>query len=61
MKRVYHIVDEMEGYNQRSSDDTMLEKAFKEGCEHGYKKAMREIEGYNERKPVLTARALKKK
>ena len=50
MKRVYHIVDEMEGYNQRSSDDTMLEKAFKEGCEHGYKKAMREIEGYNERK-----------
>jgi flagellar biosynthesis/type III secretory pathway protein FliH len=50
MKRVYHIVDEAEGYNQKSSDDIMLEKAFKEGCEHGYKKAMREIEGYNERK-----------
>ena len=28
----------------------MLERAFKEGCEHGYKKAMREAESYNERK-----------
>lgn len=26
----------------------MLEKAFKEGCEHGYKKAMREA-GFDER------------
>ena len=26
----------------------MLEKAFKEGCEHGYRKAMKEI-GFDER------------
>lgn len=32
-----------------SENEEMLEKAFKEGCEHGYKKAMRELEGYNER------------
>lgn len=54
MGKIFHIVDEAEEYqtryNQRESDDKMLEKAFKEGCEHGYKKAMREIEGYNERK-----------
>lgn len=54
MGRIFHIVDEAEdyqrGYNQRESDDKMLERAFREGCEHGYKKAMREIEGYNERK-----------
>ncbi len=54
MGRIFHIVDEAEdyqrGYNQRESDDKMLERAFKEGCEHGYKKAMREVEGYNERK-----------
>ena len=29
-------------------EDYMLEKAFKEGCEHGYKKAMREA-GFDER------------
>jgi len=32
-----------------SEHEEMLEKAFKEGCEHGYKKAMRELESYNER------------
>ncbi len=45
--------DEERGYGQRDygreDDDKILEKAFKEGCEHGYKKAMRELEGYNER------------
>lgn len=53
MGRMFKIIDEIEeykGYNQRESSDKMLEKAFKEGCEHGYKKAMREIEGFNERK-----------
>ena len=53
MGRIFHIVDEADeyqrGYNQREPDDKMLERAFKEGCEHGYKKAMREVEGYNER------------
>lgn len=44
----YRIEDE-EYYNQRGYEDNLLEKAFKEGCEHGYKKAMRETEGYNER------------
>lgn len=45
MGKIYHITED---YNERGSDE-MLEKAFKEGCEHGYKKAMRELEGYNER------------
>nr|DAI58790.1 MAG TPA: hypothetical protein [Crassvirales sp.] len=47
MGRIYHITED---YNERSySSEEMLEKAFKEGCEHGYKKAMRELEGYGER------------
>ena len=37
------------GYGSHEEDDRLLEKAFKEGCEHGYKKAMRELEGFNER------------
>ena len=40
------------GYGQRGyeqDEEHLLEKAFKEGCEHGYKKAMREMESYNER------------
>lgn len=52
MGRMYKIVEdeEYQRYNQKDYSDNMLEKAFKEGCEHGYKKAMREVEGYNERK-----------
>lgn len=54
MAKILHVIDEMEekryGYNQRYEDeDKMLERAFKEGCEHGYKKAMRDLEEYNER------------
>lgn len=58
MAKIFHTVGEPEergydqrsGYNQRGYDEEhMLEKAFKEGCEHGYHKAMRELEGYNER------------
>ena len=52
MGRMFRIVDEAEGYsyNHRESEDKMLERAFKEGCDYGYRKAMREAEGYNERK-----------
>ena len=52
MGRIFRIVDEAEGYsyNQRESEDKMLERAFKEGCDYGYRKAMREAESYNERK-----------
>lgn len=51
MSKIFRVIDEEEGYmyNQRTPDEKMLEKAFKEGCEHGYKKAMREMGGYNER------------
>lgn len=58
MAKIFHIMDEMDergygqrggSYGQREDEDKLLEKAFKEGCEHGYKKAMRELEGYNER------------
>lgn len=53
MKRMYRIEDDYdyENYNQREHEDKMLERAFKEGCEYGYKMAMRESEGYSERKP----------
>ena len=50
MRRLY-CIDESEGYNQKEVDDALLEKAFKEGYEHGYKKAMKELEGYNEKRP----------
>lgn len=47
MGKIYHITED---YNERSNnEDFMLEKAFKEGCEHGYRKAMQEFEGFNER------------
>lgn len=37
MAKIFHTIDE---------GDELLEKAFKEGCEHGYRKAMR---NYSER------------
>lgn len=54
MAKIFHVIDEMEekghAYNQRHDDeDKMMEKAFKEGYNHGYKKAMRDLEEYNER------------
>ena len=49
MKRIYHI-DDTENYNTRESEDTLLERAFKEGCEHGYKKALKELDSYDEKK-----------
>lgn len=58
MAKIFHVMDEHDDrgydYNERSyghheDEDKMLEKAFKEGCEHGYKKAMRDLEAYNER------------
>lgn len=52
MAKIYQIMDELDERGGRSSrredEDYMLEKAFKEGCEHGYKKAMREA-GFDER------------
>lgn len=53
--------DEMKSYRQRSSEmfddfrEDELERAYKKGCEHGYKKAMEELRygerggGYGER------------
>ena len=50
MAKIFHLGDEDYGYNQRGHDEEyMLEMAFKKGCEHGYHKAMKEMEGYNER------------
>lgn len=52
MAKIYQIMDELDERGGRGSrreeEDYMLEKAFKEGCEHGYKKAMREA-GFDER------------
>lgn len=46
MSRMYHITDE---FDERGGSE-MLERAFEEGCKHGYKKALRELEGgYGER------------
>lgn len=58
MGKIFHIAEDYAergygqrggGYGQRDDEDKMLEMAFKKGCEHGYNKAMRELEGYNER------------
>jgi hypothetical protein len=54
MAKIFHVIDEMEekgyAYNQKHDDeDKMMEKVFKEGYDHGYKKAMRDLEEYNER------------
>lgn len=52
MGKMFEIIEDFEERRGRGSrredEDYMLEKAFKEGCEHGYKKAMREV-GFNER------------
>jgi hypothetical protein len=44
MAKIYNIESETDSH----SVESMIEKAFKEGCEHGYKKAMREA-GFDER------------
>lgn len=51
MAKIFKIMEEFDERgrgSRREDDDYMLEKAFKEGCEHGYKKAMREA-GFDER------------
>lgn len=53
MAKIFEIMEEFEERrggrgSRREDEDYMLEKAFKEGCEHGYKKAMREV-GFDER------------
>lgn len=53
MAKIFEIMEEFEERrggrgSRREDEDYMLEKAFKEGCEHGYKKAMREA-GFDER------------
>ena len=58
MANIFTIMDEMDergygqrgGYGMRDDMDHMLEKAFKDGCEHGYKKAMREADNFDERR-----------
>lgn len=51
MGKIFQIREDYEerGFGQRGDHDELLERAFHEGCEHGYKKAMREVEGYHER------------
>lgn len=53
MAKIFEFMEELDerrgGRGSRREDENyMLEKAFKEGCEHGYKKAMREA-GFDER------------
>lgn len=47
MAKIFEMIEEVEErggrLSRREDEDYMLEKAFKEGCEHGYKKAMREV------------------
>lgn len=38
MAKILRVIDE----------EAMIEKAFKEGCEHGYNKAMAELEKHSE-------------
>lgn len=55
MAKIYQIMDELDErggrVSRREDEEYMLEKAFKEGCEHGYRKAMREI-GFDERRSM---------
>ena len=53
MTKIYSIMDEFDERrmgrgSRREDEEYILEKAFKEGCEHGYRKAMREA-GFDER------------
>lgn len=54
MAKIYQIMDELDERGSRGSrredEEYMLEKAFKEGCEHGYRKAMREVDNFDERR-----------
>lgn len=63
MAKIFQITDEYDersysrkGSHEYKDEDHYLEKAFKEGCEHGYKKAMREMEEYNERGGRMNSR-----
>ena len=57
MGKILHILSDDKGYDERGYGqrggeeeiDHLLEEAFKRGCEHGYKKAMRDAESYHER------------
>ena len=55
MAKIYQIMDELDErggrVSRREDEEYMLEKAFKEGCEHGYRKAMREM-GFDERRSM---------
>lgn len=55
MAKIYQIMDELDErggrVSRREDEEYMLERAFKEGCEHGYRKAMREI-GFDERRSM---------
>lgn len=53
MGKIYQITEdysERRGGFREEDEDKLLEKAFHEGCEHGYKKAMREMEHFDERR-----------
>ena len=53
MGKIYQITEDYEERGRgmrREDEDYLLEKAFKEGCEHGYKKAMREVDNFDERR-----------
>lgn len=50
MAKIFHITDEHEDKLATHDEfEYLLEKAFKEGCEHGYHKAMKEHESFNEK------------
>jgi hypothetical protein len=49
MSKIYTITKDAAHSTQGSDVDALIEKAFEEGCEHGYKKAMKEMEAYNEK------------
>jgi hypothetical protein len=50
MAKIYKITEgSMHSTEMMKDSDALIEKAFEEGCEHGYKKAMKEMEAYNEK------------
>jgi flagellar biosynthesis/type III secretory pathway protein FliH len=49
MARIYKITEGSMHSTEMKDTDSLIEQAFNEGCEHGYKKAMKEMEAYNEK------------
>lgn len=49
MMEIIHEDDDMDGFGMRSKDEE-LEEAYRKGCEHGFKRAMKKVKEMQEQK-----------